>query len=1211
MSKNLKPKHLSIRVHWHDNGWNGTVCKNPAENYCCSEKEKCKCEDSKNDWGNVIKDNKKYTECIHKRGAFLADKKFQYSYEYYEYNEKTTFTVTVQHPPYSAAVYPFRWGWNKSDTNKKWDYLKDKGAIQKEGRKIKINRERVNELFFSEIRSKESLCIFYTRADKKIGFPESSSKGSIMVVGIGRVLEVIQAEADSNGNYPYDANFIQHSIRGDYQDGFILPYITCREEFLKKIKEEDLENYIVYAPNYDEEFSYVCEHVSDDTAIEVLLSCKNAVIDAEAYAKEWKERYGENVLKWINDRLGELWQKRGVYPGLGAVLEGALGLKLGVLIAEEIKANIKEDEDPWDYVDKIFKQPDQAKNLLPEELAEKITDVVCQKWTNIDKDDESKEFLKLISRLQLTVEEVKYLFEKFKKKDHKEMLSNPYLIYEKTRDWVKNNIDLERVDRGIFPPTNIRKKFPLPGPSAVSDISDKRRIRAFIIKTLEEEAEKGHTLMPVDGIKEKIKKFKNSDEDPISLNDYTLKNLEFGDEIKVVDVFIGKIKKEAYQLDRLYRAGEIIREEIEKRKGKTISEQVKVDENYWHSVLNRMLGENKNGDPKEKESRDEKVSALDNMIRFPIFVLIGPAGTGKTTLLKALHDYITKEEKGKILFLTPTGKAKVVLKEKLKDSDSSDNITVFNIAEYLNDRERFWPDRKNPYKVKGKKEETSDYDNVVIDEASMLTEEMLAAVIETVSNAKRIILVGDPGQLPPIGPGKPFVDIIRYLENEDNQKKCYGELTVQHRQAEDSLWVKLARTFSWGAEKKTNSVINGMDCSLKEDNIEWWEDKNELYAKIKKRLEKDLGIKDGESLRKSFGFNDKRKLEKNKAESWQILTPKNFGFEGVFEINKFIQKEYYNEKNNYSISDENNEFKYFFGDKVINIQNKYYDKKYFIANGEIGLITFVNTEDKNRNITANFISQPGNVYYYENKKKDKLDIKECLDLAYALTVHKAQGSQFEKVFLILPKSWLYKELIYTALTRHEENLTIFIEKSLKDSLCENIDKIKRNSAIDKRITNLFSSPCLILIDYNDDFQGYERAEYKEEPLIHRTEKGELVRSKSEVIIANILYKNNIEYKYEKELVLYDENGERKIVKPDFTIIIHKDGATKEYYWEHLGMLSNDSYRKNWKNKEKLYKLNNITRVEDGGNLIITEDDLKEEKGIDSVKISEIISTLFK
>jgi exodeoxyribonuclease V alpha subunit len=201
-----------------------------------------------------------------------------------------------------------------------------------------------------------------------------------------------------------------------------------------------------------------------------------------------------------------------------------------------------------------------------------------------------------------------------------------------------------------------------------------------------------------------------------------------------------------------------------------------------------------------------------------------------------------------------------------------------------------------------------------------------------------------------------------------------------------------------------------------------------------------------------------------------------------------------------------------------------------------------------------------------------------MELAYAITVHKAQGSDFKTVFLVLPQKagTLSRELLYTGLTRFKKKLVLLIEKDITPL---KIYRKMQQSETMLRNTNLFEPivrPEGVRIPYP-------------EKLIHRTTMGELVRSKSEVIVANVLTELGLDYKYEEPLEITPHNFRL----PDFTIY-HKG---KTFYWEHLGMLNVESYRKEWEQKEKWYKDNNLVKQ-----LITSQDGL--DGSIDSLTIQK-------
>jgi hypothetical protein len=224
-------------------------------------------------------------------------------------------------------------------------------------------------------------------------------------------------------------------------------------------------------------------------------------------------------------------------------------------------------------------------------------------------------------------------------------------------------------------------------------------------------------------------------------------------------------------------------------------------------------------------------------------------------------------------------------------------------------------------------------------------------------------------------------------------------------------------------------------------------------------------------------------------------------------------------------------------------------------------------------LTVGFSTQPDVTYRYYRGQVD-----ECLELAYALTVHKAQGSDFETVFLIIPQSatTLSRELIYTGLTRFRKRLVLLIEKDIQPLLrLRNPDC----SATRLRNTHMFS---LALRP-----EGVPRPHL--EALIHRTRKGLAVRSKSEVVVADTLQSLGISYEYEQPL--YSVSNPDDFRLPDFTVSFEGD----IFYWEHLGMLSVPSYKEAWERKRQWYEENGFSEQ-----LITSEDG--EDGSIDAGSI---------
>jgi hypothetical protein len=215
-----------------------------------------------------------------------------------------------------------------------------------------------------------------------------------------------------------------------------------------------------------------------------------------------------------------------------------------------------------------------------------------------------------------------------------------------------------------------------------------------------------------------------------------------------------------------------------------------------------------------------------------------------------------------------------------------------------------------------------------------------------------------------------------------------------------------------------------------------------------------------------------------------------------------------------------------------------------------------------------------------------------LELAYALTVHKAQGSEFGVTFVVVPSPCrlLSRELLYTALTRQREHVVILhqgdVRALLKLSSAEHSETFRR-------LTNLFRNPKPV------EYVG----RFLEDGLIHRTARGELVRSKSEVIIANLLHGLDITYAYEQPFVGRDGS----VRYPDFTIDDAETG--QKVFLEHLGMMAEPAYRRRWQSKLDWYRAQGVLLTDEGGGesgVLVTT---TEERGIDSALIQQQLKKL--
>ena len=1238
-------RHISVRVPWHDTGWDGRVCAAPHLNGACltlkriAESRDDALEDSCA--GQSIKDlpPEKWPACVVERAGFMAPfeyiRKPNHPYNNGPETAHGHFKDTpLRHPPYSVPAVPFYWMLRENMSTLAEEYALD-AQDEREPNLFKgaetwvqdfANQKALLECFRGHLKPEQSLCFFYAKRVPFAEFAENAPNARFLI-GVGRVLHVAPPQEYSYLTQNLDGKLrshlwelmVQHSIRPDFKDGFLLPYHAA---IAKAAADPDFDPADVVALSPADrlpEFSYASQLVTHDGAIGGLLACAQSLhkVKAAALPGEWG-----HCLEWIDARLAELWKVRGPCPGLGAALS-AFGVGLGAFVAQAIIEQAGEDADPWPFVDKMFKNP---KASLPQQLAGGIDKTLCATWDRLSA--ERRSLLKLLSRFEISRDQAEMLFVQEERgkagisRSDAEIITNPYILYESTR-LTPEPISVWTADRGVFPVDAICKKHPLPEPSALEGGTEARRVRAFTVNVLEEAAVNGNTLLPQDQIVLSIRGLPLQPPCPVNGDMMEVAKDIFGSEVNAIKMGNGA---PALQLKRLADAGSIISTSLEKRiKGKRL-----VVDADWCKRLDAHLARQavSQKDVLESSAREEKTAALKEIAESRLSVLIGPAGTGKTTLLSILCSHPTIASGG-ILLLAPTGKARVRMEQATKDLQ----LNGYTIAQFLS------PDRYDNttgrYRLSDKPKEVGER-TVIVDECSMLTEEMLAALLDALKGVHRLILIGDPRQLPPIGAGRPFVDIVAHLAPPGVGEKFprvgpgYAELTIRRRQiGEDREDLRLAEWFSGAfVPPGEDDIFDTVLRTGQSNHVRFvqWESPDDLRKRLIETLVHELRLKgptDIAGFDATFGCTEWNEMRffnfgaAQKTESWQILSPVRSGAAGVPDLNRLIHKQFRQELVEASRKIINRKYpkpmgpeEIVYGDKVINLMNtdpalywnshrKVYpskDKPY-IANGEIGMAIGYfwrkGKPDFRWKLEIEFSSQPNHKYDFTSQDFGE-EGNPVLELAYALTVHKSQGSEFGTVILVLPNPCrlLSRELLYTALTRQKDHVVI-LHQGLRTDLRRYSSDDRSETA--RRLTNLFAAPLPRVID----------GRLYEDRLIHRTARGEMVRSKSEVIIADHLAAKDIPYSYEQQLTL---DGVSKY--PDFTIEDAESGNI--FYWEHCGMLHMPTYRRRWEDKLAWYEANGILPQDKGGgpagSLIITRDEA--DGSIDSAKIFALIENVF-
>jgi exodeoxyribonuclease V alpha subunit len=395
--------------------------------------------------------------------------------------------------------------------------------------------------------------------------------------------------------------------------------------------------------------------------------------------------------------------------------------------------------------------------------------------------------------------------------------------------------------------------------------------------------------------------------------------------------------------------------------------------NYSHhkgTVLRKFQNRNSGNMVLNKE----QFAAVNNVATSPISIITGGPGVGKTTVISEVVNR-TKLANLKILLAAPTGRAA----KRLSESTNIPACTIHRLLKWEPIEKNFVFNQNNKLFA----------DILVIDEVSMLDVQLAVALFKAVAPGTTVVLVGDSDQLPSVGPGNILHDII-------SSSICPVTKLIQvYRQDSDSKIIPNAHAVNCGRM---------IDLSPQNPNILhdfYWIEQEET-ARAAELIVKMVK----ERIPKRFGIHPFRDI--------QILSPMTKGECGTIKLNELIQSAI-NPGPCPQFEAGNRVFKA--GDKVMQISNNY-DKKVF--NGDIGFIYHINIKDK-----LFSVKYDGLAVQYEFSEAEQLK------LAYAITIHKSQGSEFPAVIvpcLTAHFIMLQRNLIYTAITRAKKLLIIIGSK---------------------------------------------------------------------------------------------------------------------------------------------------------------------------------------
>lgn len=1193
-------KHISIRVPWHDNNWNGTVCICPFENTFCMQLPRIAAEKDKNkekiiagkDWSKLSPEQ--MPPCLAESGAFMNEHAYKrISRHVYANNPNAPHHVLlpteVKIPPYSFFGTPFRYMLTKNQDaiNEKYPNMPDDEEAPF-GTSWVYGRERqraILECFRSKVQ-KGSLVVFYTKSSNPVD--EDTQR---LIVGIGEIdeiHEIIDYNSSADYTYPLWDQLMTHSIRKNLNEsrGFLLPYneyLNLSDDEIKertgKSKDEcisEIEFSLDKLGNnlhIMDELSYGCDHVDNHTMLLILneaKQCVENVIHHRIAGGDWRKQ-----LAWIDEQIAKVKDNIGPFPSFPDALN-AIDINYAYILEQDLrnKGILGVKDNPWPiFVKLINGEIDSTGAVYEKELT-----YYRQTWNSMNEDERLK--LQLLSRIQLSSGQITEARKKF---NYDELANNPYIISENSDVNIPESvITPQMIDVAVFPDSSIQGAFLPETPYLVESKIDERRIRSLIIYFLKMALNNGDTLVSLEEISAYLEDLLES-EDKAKLPDGYIINMRSFMEERIQFVEDEKEHKVALQLLDYYSIEKYLSKIFKARASKSVREPI--SENWKQLIISSLENYNPN-DERMAAATEDQTKALSVLADRRLCVLTGAAGTGKTKVVEAFLMSEKVRNEG-VLLLAPTGKARVRLGKMA-------NMEALTVAQFLTRQGYFDWETMTPF-IPNDGIKYSKVKNVIIDECSMLTVDDFHVLLHALDlqMVSRIILIGDQYQLPPIGAGRPFADLCTYLESNMPQSLAVLNNVVRTFESQDSDILTLA---SWFSGKKPTKDADAIFDKLTSGDLHsdlavyTWKNSEELNNMLKDVLDKELPNKNlqlPDRLRVAIGL-DSLENARNKpeiVENFQILSPVKGPVWGTYQINDDIQSLLNPDAKKYGIGIGAQFFNQ--GDKVIQTINKSLksypgNKNRQLSNGQIGFVAWKEFTKNNRGrISVTFSGYPNERFTYYSNASD--DSSNMLELAYAITIHKSQGSDFNTVVVVLPKTGriLSRELIYTALTRARGRLILFIEDS-PSWLRELSDQ--KYSIVLHRNSNMFGA--FAVRDTKSSIPYVEN-------LINKTISSLMVRSKSELTIANELIHQGIEFDYEKEIEI---GGKKKL--PDFTFV---DAGGDAIIWEHLGMLNVPSYKRAWERKLAFYESNGYHL---GENLFTTKD--TEQGGIDS---TEIVNTI--
>lgn len=436
----------------------------------------------------------------------------------------------------------------------------------------------------------------------------------------------------------------------------------------------------------------------------------------------------------------------------------------------------------------------------------------------------------------------------------------------------------------------------------------------------------------------------------------------------------------------------------------------------------QLLGKIRKIEEAEEISLDEKQrQAVVMAARKGLFVMTGGPGTGKTTTINVMIRFF--ESLGlDILLAAPTGRAA----KRMEEATGYKAQTIHRLLEVSGN-----PEEEGSTGFQRNSDNPLETDVLIIDEMSMVDLPLMQALLRAIVPGTRLVLVGDGNQLPSVGPGSVLKDILA---------------------AEAFSVVKLTKIFRQAGESdivvNAHKINKGEEVSLDNKSMDFFflkrQDPTEIIGILIMLIQKKLP-----------------KFVNASPYDIQVLTPMRKGVLGVERLNQIMQQ-YLNPPEPGKQEKQIGDRLFRVGDKVMQIKNNYQmewevqdrhgiavDKGIGVFNGDMGVVKEI--DSYNERIKVLFDEQKMVEYPY--------DSLEELELSYAITIHKAQGSEYPAVLIPLlqgPRQLYHRNLLYTAVTRARKCVTIVGSDTVFRDMIANVNEQRRNTSLAGRIQEMLN-----------------------------------------------------------------------------------------------------------------------------------------------------------